>query len=185
MEQDLSAEAAYQRWAAVYDSMENATRDLDAAVLRRVLEGIEAREVVELGCGTGKNTLWLAERFAHLTALDLSEAMLAKARARCPSDKVRFLRHDLREPLPLPDASADLATIDLVLEHLPEVAPLLGELVEHDGGTVDLAVGLVTFLLVYTDHAVVYSFIARDRHKRPSTDYRPFEQEPAEAPPAD
>ena len=42
------------------------------------------------------------------------------------------------------------------------VAPLLGELVEFDGGSIDLSIGLVTYLLVYNDHAVVYRFTPRD-----------------------
>jgi len=42
------------------------------------------------------------------------------------------------------------------------LAPLLGRLVEHDGGSIDVSIGLVTYLLVYTDHAVVYRFTPRD-----------------------
>ncbi len=41
------------------------------------------------------------------------------------------------------------------------VAPLLGRLVAHDGGQIDVSIGLVTFLLIYTDHAVVYRFTPR------------------------
>lgn len=127
MEHDITAEAGYQRWAASYDAVENPTRDLDAKVLRRVLTSLEAGHVVELGCGTGKNTAWLAERYPRVTALDLSEAMLDKARARVPHGHVAFLRHDLRDPLPLDDASAELATFDLVLEHIETTAPLFVE----------------------------------------------------------
>lgn len=127
MDHDLGTEAAYRRWAEVYDAMANATRDLDAAVLRSLLAEIDAEEVVELGCGTGKNTLWLAERYPRVVALDLTEAMLARARARVTAEHVRFLRHDLREPLPLDDACADLATINLVLEHIETVEPLFRE----------------------------------------------------------
>ena len=127
MEHDLDTQAGYSRWAEVYDSVDNPTRDLDALVLRRVLDAIPAQDVVELGCGTGKNTVWLAERFATVTALDLTEAMLAKARERVPAGNVRFLRHDLREPLPVEDDSADLATLDLVLEHIEKIGPVLSE----------------------------------------------------------
>lgn len=40
--------------------------------------------VLELGCGTGFYTRWLAERGLDVTALDISEQMVERARARCP-----------------------------------------------------------------------------------------------------
>ena len=42
------------------------------------------------------------------------------------------------------------------------LAPLLGHLVAYDGGTLDVTLGLVTYLLIYNDHAVVYRFTPRD-----------------------
>ena len=61
---DAGAEIAraYDRWARTYDTDANTTRDLDAEVLRRSSLAIDGRDVLELGCGTGKNTGWLAER---------------------------------------------------------------------------------------------------------------------------
>jgi ubiquinone/menaquinone biosynthesis C-methylase UbiE len=44
--------------------------------------------------------------------------MLSRARAKVDASHVRFLRHDLREPLPFDSESFDLVTFDLVLEHL-------------------------------------------------------------------
>jgi phenylpropionate dioxygenase-like ring-hydroxylating dioxygenase large terminal subunit len=46
-------------------------------------------------------------------------------------------------------------------EGLP-VAPLLGELTDYDGGASDFAFGQFSFLLVYSDHAVVYVFFPID-----------------------
>ena len=37
---------------------------------------------MELGCGTGKNTVWLAGRARALVALDFSDGMLTRARER-------------------------------------------------------------------------------------------------------
>jgi phenylpropionate dioxygenase-like ring-hydroxylating dioxygenase large terminal subunit len=42
------------------------------------------------------------------------------------------------------------------------VAPLLGELTDYDGGASDVAFGQFSFLLVYSDHAVVYVFYPVD-----------------------
>jgi SAM-dependent methyltransferase len=43
-------------------------------------------DILELGCGTGFYTRWLAERGLHVTALDISAEMIERARVRCPED---------------------------------------------------------------------------------------------------
>src|SRR4051812_24516774 len=70
---------AYDRWAASYDADKNATRDLDALVMRRSPIALEGRDVLELGCGTGKNTSFLAEHAKSVLAMDFSEGMIARA----------------------------------------------------------------------------------------------------------
>lgn len=119
--------SAYDQWAASYDEDQNATRDLDAAVLRRAPISISGSNVLELGCGTGKNTVWLAEQARSVTGIDLSEGMLARARARVPATHVRFVQHDVRAPWPVPDASVDVVVGNLVLEHVAELAPVYAE----------------------------------------------------------
>ncbi|MEP2028074.1 MAG: aromatic ring-hydroxylating dioxygenase subunit alpha [Paracoccaceae bacterium] len=42
------------------------------------------------------------------------------------------------------------------------VAPLLGDLKGFDGGTTDIALGILNYFLVYSDHVVGYRFIPRD-----------------------
>ncbi len=49
--------------------------------------------VTELGCGTGSNTRLMVELGAQVTAVDLSEPMLARARAKAPG--ARVLKHDI------------------------------------------------------------------------------------------
>lgn len=125
---------AYDRWSASYDHDANTTRDLDAEVLRRLELPWGELAAVEIGCGTGKNSVFLAERCRSLVGLDLSPGMLAKARERVPT--ARFLEADLAAPWPLPTASADVVLADLVLEHLADVGAALAEAgrVARDGG---------------------------------------------------
>jgi ubiquinone/menaquinone biosynthesis C-methylase UbiE len=118
---------AYDVWAGVYDSQANATRDLDARLLREQDPALFRGDVLELGCGTGKNTEWLAPRARSLLALDGSEQMLKRARERPGVQHVQFLLQDLRERWPAADASRDLITCNLVLEHLEDLSFVFSE----------------------------------------------------------
>ena len=119
--------AAYDRWSAIYDADVNATRDLDAVILRRAPLRLEGKRVLELGCGTGKNTEWLVRESAHVTAFDFSPGMLARARERIRVPHVRFAEHDIRERLPLEDSTIDVVVGNLVLEHVEDLAPVFAE----------------------------------------------------------
>lgn len=118
---------AYDRWARTYDTDANTTRDLDAQVLRRSSLAIDDCDVLELGCGTGKNTVWLAERAHRIIAIDFSPGMLEVARGRVPLDRVRLVQHDVRERWPIDDASVDVVVGNLILEHLLDVGFIFAE----------------------------------------------------------
>jgi malonyl-CoA O-methyltransferase len=119
--------AAYNEWADVYDSDHNPTRDLDAAVLRRQSLDLPDSDVLELGCGTGKNTEWLARQSRSVLAMDFSEGMLQRARGRIHSRHVRFLAHDIRLPWPTPSEAYDVVVENLVLEHIADLGHFFRE----------------------------------------------------------
>ena len=118
---------AYNEWAETYDTNANATRDLAAKVLRQTDLQLDGRAVVEVGCGTGRNTAWLAQRASGIIALDFSDEMLARARARVSAANVQFIQHDLHNPWPVPDASAQLLIAMLVLEHVENLDTFFAE----------------------------------------------------------
>jgi len=122
--------AAYNEWAETYDTVENPTRDLAAHVLRQVDLNLAGREIIEAGCGTGRNTEWLASPdagVAGIVALDFSEEMLARARGRVRDPRVRFIQHDVHASWPVADRSADLVIAMLILEHVEMVEPVFAE----------------------------------------------------------
>ena len=122
--------AAYNEWAETYDSDHNRTRDLAAKALRQAGLDFANRNVIEVGCGTGRNTEWLARPAAGATdivALDFSEEMLARARDRVRDSRVRFIQHDIRVTWPLADASADVVIVMLVMEHVELLLPIFAE----------------------------------------------------------
>jgi ubiquinone/menaquinone biosynthesis C-methylase UbiE len=121
---------AYNEWSAIYDSNLNRTRDLDAELLRAALSGRRFESVIEIGCGTGKNTVFLAEIADALLALDFSEQMLAQARSKMSASSathVRFAQADITTTWPSGDASANLVTCNLVLEHIEDLDAVFAE----------------------------------------------------------
>ena len=109
---------AYTHWSDTYDRDTNLTRDLDQTVTRQVLGGQRFQSILEIGCGTGKNTQFLAEIGARVTALDFTPAMLARAQHKVAASNVSFALADLTKPWPCLARSADLIACNLVLEHI-------------------------------------------------------------------
>ena len=108
----------YNAWAYQYDNNINPTRDLDKTVTKESLSNIDFYKVLELGCGSGKNTEWLITKADKLVGLDFSKNMLDLARNKVKTDKVTFINADLNENWPINDNSFDLAVTNLTLEHI-------------------------------------------------------------------
>src|SRR5882672_1760891 len=87
----------------------------------------DAPHIVDLGCGTGRFTQALADRFAaQVTAIDPSEKMLDQARKQVSSTRVQFMQAP-GEALPVPDGAADVVFMSMVLHHFADVAAVAGE----------------------------------------------------------
>ena len=108
----------YNDWADQYDNNINPTRDLDKVVTQESLSDLNFSNVLELGCGSGKNTEWLITKADKLIGIDFSSRMLELARKKISSKNVSFICADLNEKWPVNNNSFDLATINLTLEHI-------------------------------------------------------------------
>jgi ubiquinone/menaquinone biosynthesis C-methylase UbiE len=122
-----SVRAGYDRWSAVYDHDANPLQALEGPFVRAALGDVRGLAVLDLGCGTGRHSLWLAAAGAVVTAVDFSAGMLAEARRKPGADAVRFLAHDLHDPLPFPDGAFDRVVSGLVLEHLRDLPTFFRE----------------------------------------------------------
>lgn len=118
---------AYTAWSATYDADANRTRDLDADVTRGALGARRVRSLLEIGCGTGKNTALYAGIADRVLAVDFSAGMLATARRKIDAPNVRFAHADLTARWPCDDASVDLVACNLVLEHVEHLPPVFAE----------------------------------------------------------
>jgi ubiquinone/menaquinone biosynthesis C-methylase UbiE len=123
----MDIQSAYNEWSGIYDSNQNLTRDLDAQVTRETLAGQRFESILELGCGTGKNTVFLAEIGERVHAFDFSEGMIRKAKEKVKSDNVRFEIADLTRRWLCDDAAYDLITCNLVLEHIADLSHIFSE----------------------------------------------------------
>ncbi len=112
--------AGFDRAAAGYDRVAVLQREVGGRLLDRLdlLREFQPRRILDLGAGTGQATEALARRYrgAQVTALDWSEAMLARVRRRGPwRRRPHRVCGDL-ERLPLADGSADLLFSNLALQ---------------------------------------------------------------------
>ncbi len=119
-----NVETSYDEWAQTYDSTDNKTRDFDQKITIDILSQYSFRRVLELGCGTGKNTKWLVQHAEKVVGLDVSEEMLKIARTKIQSENVTFQKGDLNHLWDVEDNYFDLVTSSLTLEHIKELDPI-------------------------------------------------------------
>ncbi|HEY5533887.1 MAG TPA: class I SAM-dependent methyltransferase [Ignavibacteria bacterium] len=118
---------AYDIWSKQYDTDNNKTRDLEAQALKTTLADIRFDTCLEIGCGTGKNTEWFITKAKQITAVDLSSDMLAKAKERVTSEKVRFQQADITKNWTFINGKYELVSFSLVLEHIENLENIFSE----------------------------------------------------------
>jgi SAM-dependent methyltransferase len=113
----------------------------------RILPDVSGLDAIELGCGTGYVSAWLARRGARVAGIDNSLEQLRTAKAFQEEFQISFpLIHGNAEQVPLPDASFDLAISEYgasiwcdPYRWIPEAARLLrpgGRLIFLVNGTI-------------------------------------------------
>jgi ubiquinone/menaquinone biosynthesis C-methylase UbiE len=86
--------------------------------------------LLELGGGQGRDTLFFARNGLHVTMLDYSQTAVAMVKAKAQTsglgELVTAMRHDVREPLPYSDNS-----FDACFSHMLYCMPITNEEVER------------------------------------------------------
>ncbi|MGW4981384.1 class I SAM-dependent methyltransferase [Streptomyces mirabilis] len=109
-----------------------------------LFHAVGARDVLELGAGHGRDALYFAREGFTVQATDFSatglEQLRASAQRQGIAERVTTAAHDVRDPLPLPDASVDAVFAHMLLcmaLSTEEIHALVGEIarVLRPGGT--------------------------------------------------
>ena len=138
----MSVEEAYNVWAGQYDTNNNRTRDMEGVVMKSVLSSehvVHHTSCLEIGCGTGKNTIWIADAFASVVSVDFSEQMLSVARDKLSGKStVAFHLSDITQQWSLSSETFDMITFSLVLEHIADLDFVFAEVAAkaHSGSLV-------------------------------------------------
>lgn len=86
-------------WLNKYDSIINSSKE----------------EIIDLGCGTGNNSLYLFEKGKHIIACDYSDEAMRIVKEHLPTIKTK--QFDMTEPFPFKDNFTDLVIADLCLHY--------------------------------------------------------------------
>jgi len=116
----------YRTWAETYDQSGNQLVDLEQPVVREIVRDLPVGVALDVACGTGRHTRYLAELGHRVIGVDSAPAMLDRAAGNVPD--AGFARADLHR-LPIPDHAVDVVVCALALTHVPDLGAALTEFV--------------------------------------------------------
>lgn len=123
----MNIQNAYNQWSETYDTDENLTRDLDQKVTREALGDLHFTSILEIGCGTGKNTSFLSQIGEKVYAVDFSLRMIERAKEKVRAENVHFSMMDIIQQWKFENQSFDLIVCNLVLEHIQDLSFVFSE----------------------------------------------------------
>ena len=117
---------AFDRFTTAADSFSD---NIERPAIERLIGDVVGARVLDLGCGSGPYSIWLAERCAQVIGLDLSPIMvsLAQERARERSVQADFRVADIRDPLPFGEAEFDLVLSSTALHYVEDIDTTMKE----------------------------------------------------------
>lgn len=96
--------------ADLFDPLISSAMPTDALV-SRCARHVRGRDVLDVGIGTGRVAIPLAQSVHTLIGIDNSQAMLEKLSAKQLPPNLTVVPADVREPLPVPQCTAAISTM--------------------------------------------------------------------------
>jgi ubiquinone/menaquinone biosynthesis C-methylase UbiE len=132
----------FTRTAQVFGDYAIASRVGEAERLARMVKAGPADRAVDLACGPGTLALRLARHVRWICGLDLTPAILERARRTAAAEGLANLEFAIgdAQSLPFPDASVDIAVTSYSAHHFADPARSIGEMarVVRPGGRVGI-----------------------------------------------
>lgn len=117
-------ESGYKIWSKIYDTEENILIEIEEPIVKKLLEKYPTGKVVDLGCGTGRYSLYLDSHGHSVTGIDISKDMINVARSK--NKRVKFLQGDMRK-LPFNDNEFDFAISGLAIHYVKNLEETIKE----------------------------------------------------------
>jgi 2-polyprenyl-3-methyl-5-hydroxy-6-metoxy-1,4-benzoquinol methylase len=122
----LAQAQSFDRVAADYHKLGELT---GAGLIDRWLTGLlpaAGHRALDLGCGSGRHTILLAQRFEQVDAIDISVQMIDLAKAKRPRPNISYAHADLQD---VAGASRyDFVLSVLTLHHVPDLHAVLAHI---------------------------------------------------------
>ncbi|MBG89179.1 MAG: hypothetical protein CMO80_20100 [Verrucomicrobiales bacterium] len=125
---ETSTQEGYDLWSKVYDDEDNPLITLEMDYLDGLIGDVRGLNLLDVGCGTGRHSIRLSDAGANVTAVDFSDGMLSRAKAKSGAEEIRFVQQDIQGRLGFEDHSFDRVICCLVLDHISELDLLFREM---------------------------------------------------------
>src|SRR5688500_5333231 len=117
----VSTPDAKEHWEQHYGERDRVWSGQVNVRLAALAPGLPIGRALDLGCGEGADSVWLAESGWDVVAVDISDTALRRARAAAAAhgvlDRIDFQQHDLSETFP--DGKFDLVSAHFLHSTLP------------------------------------------------------------------
>ncbi|MBI3651988.1 MAG: methyltransferase domain-containing protein [Acidobacteria bacterium] len=115
----VSPRQGYDLWSETYDQTPNPVVAMDARHTVKMLAPQVGEQILDAGCGTGRNLQALLAAGSQPIGIDLSMGMLKVAKRRWPTAPLAVA--DLQKPYPFRASQFDAALCALIGEHLDDL----------------------------------------------------------------
>jgi malonyl-CoA O-methyltransferase len=119
----------YEKWASTYDRDPNPLIALEERGTLEFIGNAQGHRVLDLGCGTGRYCVLLAEQGARVVGIDPSLGMLEHVKLKITPTCQFELYHGTTDKIDFPSEYFDLIISALTLGHLPDLEPTFREAV--------------------------------------------------------